>query len=180
MTPLLARVMLAIFLPPFAAIVYFATLESVTSTQLVARPGNVLVAGLATWTFVAVYWFLVWHRTFAWTTRRRVGTVLSVLVASAAALVLGMSVGAICSDVDLGIFLATIVAPLAWLMLTLLAWRESPEERSTRRGAPAARVPCPTCGYDLTGLRGTRCPECGTEFTLDQLLAALRIGPGDD
>ena len=28
------------------------------------------------------------------------------------------------------------------------------------------------CAYDMTGLKGTRCPECGSEFTLDELLAS--------
>ncbi|MBI1826156.1 MAG: hypothetical protein HY287_04185 [Planctomycetes bacterium] len=31
---------------------------------------------------------------------------------------------------------------------------------------------CPQCSYLLTGLRATRCPECGNEPTLDELWAA--------
>jgi hypothetical protein len=40
------------------------------------------------------------------------------------------------------------------------------------RRAPAVRskgIPCLKCGYDLTGLREARCPECGSQYTLDQL-----------
>ena len=34
------------------------------------------------------------------------------------------------------------------------------------------RVNCPTCGYSLIGLRDLRCPECGSEFTIDELIRA--------
>jgi predicted Zn-ribbon and HTH transcriptional regulator len=32
---------------------------------------------------------------------------------------------------------------------------------------------CPNCGYNLTGLREARCPECGSQFTLDELFARV-------
>jgi hypothetical protein len=32
-------------------------------------------------------------------------------------------------------------------------------------------VVCPNCGYNLTGLSGTRCPECGKQYTINELLA---------
>jgi DNA-directed RNA polymerase subunit RPC12/RpoP len=30
-------------------------------------------------------------------------------------------------------------------------------------------IACPSCGYNLRGLKEAKCPECGAEFTLDQL-----------
>ena len=33
-----------------------------------------------------------------------------------------------------------------------------------RSRSPAIPGSCPKCGYDLTGLREPRCPECGTTF----------------
>ena len=33
-------------------------------------------------------------------------------------------------------------------------------------------VNCPDCGYSLIGLRDLRCPECGTTFTIDELIRA--------
>ena len=44
--------------------------------------------------------------------------------------------------------------PLAGLsvLATIWAWR--------RRAFPPGR--CPSCGYDLHGLEGDQCPECGT------------------
>jgi hypothetical protein len=32
-------------------------------------------------------------------------------------------------------------------------------------------VRCPTCGYRMVGLHESRCPECGTAYTLDDLLS---------
>lgn len=50
------------------------------------------------------------------------------------------------------------------------------------RAAPLARaivhlsMNCPECGYSLMGLRVCRCPECGTEYTADELMQALGQG----
>lgn len=33
-------------------------------------------------------------------------------------------------------------------------------------------IHCPSCGYSLIGLRELRCPECGVEFVLDELIRA--------
>lgn len=41
-------------------------------------------------------------------------------------------------------------------------------------------VPCPSCGYNLRGLREARCPECGSSFTIEQLVGLTKhcTGPG--
>lgn len=71
-----------------------------------------------------------------------------------------------------GAFVGSVTAPLLWLVATVVIWRETTTERAQRlRGAARGGVACPTCGYNLTGLTTTRCPECGTQFTLDELLA---------
>jgi hypothetical protein len=64
--------------------------------------------------------------------------------------------------------------PIAWVLITVLLWRETARERFERLAGlgPGPTVSCPVCGYSLAGLREARCPECGTHFTLDQLLAA--------
>ena len=36
------------------------------------------------------------------------------------------------------------------------------------------RVHCPNCSYSLIGLTELRCPECGTTFTIDELIRAQR------
>ena len=35
---------------------------------------------------------------------------------------------------------------------------------------PDAMV-CPACGYNMTGLRATTCPECGASYTINELAA---------
>lgn len=34
------------------------------------------------------------------------------------------------------------------------------------------RVQCPTCGYSMVGLDSCRCPECGGNFTIDEIIVA--------
>jgi tRNA(Ile2) C34 agmatinyltransferase TiaS len=60
---------------------------------------------------------------------------------------------------------------------TLLIWRETPVERAERlahltEAAQASTPHCPRCGYNMTGLTQARCPECGSQYTLDALIAA--------
>ncbi|GMU37901.1 MAG: hypothetical protein KJ057_11905 [Phycisphaerae bacterium] len=61
--------------------------------------------------------------------------------------------------VVLTLFVAAFFVFLVWRKGYMKGWREA-------RGAPPA---CPACGYELTGLKACRCPECGREFTLEQL-----------
>ena len=46
----------------------------------------------------------------------------------------------------------------------------------------AEDVPCPSCGYNLRGLREARCPECGSSFTIEQLVGLTKqcTGPGPE
>lgn len=39
--------------------------------------------------------------------------------------------------------------------------------------APSAAGTCTSCGYDLNGLTGVRCPECGNESTLTTTVGRL-------
>jgi hypothetical protein len=58
----------------------------------------------------------------------------------------------------------------------ILVWL--PTAQRLLRGRPVVGpddlvlVSCPGCGYSLIGLRNLRCPECGTEFTIDELIRA--------
>ena len=73
--------------------------------------------------------------------------------------------------------IAIVVGGMAWaatwLGSTALIWRETSAERRDRLARLGiGAIGCPTCGYNLTGLREARCPECGSQYTLDQLYAA--------
>jgi hypothetical protein len=172
MSQLLARIMLAIFMLPCAAVLYVIAVVSVDSRHLFSYPvrryAMWFIAGAVSWTFIAIYWSLLWKASVQWTRQR----VRRSLVASAVALGVGVVAGTLMSpvDTDFGIWVGTVIAPLVWLILTTLAWRETAAERAARATGQAA-LTCPTCGYNLTGLQGTRCPECGTLFTVDELIS---------
>jgi hypothetical protein len=171
---LLTRIMLAIFMLPAAAMVYFGVIVlafellpyGVVYTARKIMP--FVIAGAAAWLFIAGYWLLLWRTGIAWTDQRKTRT----LLAAGASLVIGLSAGCALHLVEdeVGAFFGSAITPITWLILTTLVWRETTEERA-QRDAGGAGVACPSCGYNLTGLRGTRCPECGVEFTLDSLMA---------
>ena len=126
---------------------------------------------------VAAYWLLLWRSGVAWTARRIVWTA----VASAAAVTADLAAPAVLTALDdvygsasrANAMAFTIGVIAMWLMATVFIWRETPAERAARVGASgSSAVACPTCGYNLTGLGEARCPECGSRFTLDELLAA--------
>ena len=72
---------------------------------------------------------------------------------------------------EIGEFIGCLIAPLMWLIVVTIIWRETPRERALRmKSTNKATIVCPHCGYNLTGLQSTRCPECGTLYTLDELL----------
>ena len=177
MSRLIASILLSVLLFPVAAVVYLITFfVLVESRGLVGRREvlGYVIAGVLTWAFVAWYWVFVWRKTVKWNPRRIARTLYAALAAAGGGLMAGIVTGSLAED--FGFFIGTVVPPLLWLAATVLAWRETDAERATRLGAVGrdggGGIPCPTCGYDMTGLRSTRCPECGTEFTLDELIAS--------
>jgi len=124
---------------------------------------NALAAGV-----LMIGWWAVWRTLVHWTLARIGLTVLAAAGAMAAArlvvlgddLLLGGDFHAV-HPWDLG---GELAAGL-WIGATAYLWRGGP----TRH---IAKLPCPRCGYDMRGLHEARCPECGTQYTLDGLLAA--------
>ncbi len=176
MPRLLAQILLALLTLPLAFALNLAVYAGVEGyfdytsryNYDAATTGS---AGLVTWLFVAAYWCWVWRGSFVWTPRRVRQTWFAVAVALAAGLLLGGI--AYWGDDDVGLFVGSITMPLTWLTLVTVAWRETDEERARRLGRLAAdSVVCPTCGYSLTGLTEARCPECGSQYTIGELLAS--------
>jgi hypothetical protein len=179
MSRLIASILLSVLLFPLGGLLYVVVFFVAIESRWISRHDEdlgFLIAGIVTAAFVAWYWIAVWRRTVNWTPAR----VARTRNAAAAAVGIGVVAGAATGTLDrgFGFFMATVTAPLLWLVATVLVWRETDEERSARlrlqdRRGDQPAVPCPTCGYDLTGLNGTRCPECGCEFTVDEIFAAL-------
>jgi hypothetical protein len=179
MSRLIARILLSIFVFPLGGLLY--TVAFVVMDQAMRGAGyyypmrsliDFMVAGVVTWVAVGVYWVLLWRKSVRWTSERVRGTWGAVGGAVVAGVLAGSAVSGI--DAGFGGFVGGVAAILIWLFATVLIWRESPAERVERlaSGGSVPTLVCPTCGYNLTGLREPRCPECGAQYTLDQLLTA--------
>ncbi len=176
MTRLVARLVLAMLILPVSGAVFVICF--VVIPWPAGRPPSAAgVLGLWTvvYAFIGVYWILLWSRVVRWTRQRTLRTAL----AAPFALILGASIGGACLGLMPGavppgivILVGGGVVPIAWVLATVLIWRETPRERMERISAAGRdAVCCPICGYNMTGLHEARCPECGSTFTLDQLLA---------
>ncbi|MCP4249853.1 MAG: hypothetical protein GY778_22655 [bacterium] len=114
-------------------------------------------------------WLLIWRREVIWRPGVRTRTVLCSAVA------LGMPIAAtfLIPDVrgvlDMTLWFLPVAGWGVWMAATVWIWPLRP----VSGGHSDAQQPrCPQCAYPLTGLRATRCPECGHEPTLDELWAA--------
>jgi hypothetical protein len=189
MSQLVSRILLAIFLFPLAAMFYLVMFFIFEETLRLG--GNVyyrdreavgfLFCGVITWIGVAIYWWLLWRASVNWNSQRTGRTVAAVVVCA----VCGAAIGGLLflaspgRDYSFCMFVTTVLAILLWLVATVFIWRETAAERSARLAGAGNAITCPTCGYNLTGLHESRCPECGTKFTLDELLVAQRAGAAD-
>ena len=126
--------------------------------------------------FFGFGWWLIWRGEVTWTAKRKLKTwcVLGASMGlSALAAVLIAAVFRHDGEI-IGSMLGGLVWIVLWLFGTAWAWRETSAERAGRLAAMGVEaLPCPSCGYNLSGLRESKCPECGSAFTLDQLYAAV-------
>jgi hypothetical protein len=174
MSRLIAVILLSILMFPLAVVVYLLTFfVFVVGRGYGSDDAGFVIAGLAGCTFIGVYWLVLWRKTVVWTSARRTFTTLSAAGAGLLGIFIGVVMGQMVDEDEIGfiVFVATLFAPPVWVFATILIWRETAAERAARLDKSASALVCPTCGYNLTGLTDTRCPECGTQFTLDQLVA---------
>jgi uncharacterized paraquat-inducible protein A len=182
MSQLVSRILLAIFLFPLAAIFYLLIVVFMgQALGYRAEEEPFVVAGVGTWLAVAVYWSLLWRSSVRWNERRISRTIVGAFVAAGvSAIVWWIIMNTLrMGDDTLGLFVAGVIAILLWLVATVFIWRETRVERAGRVSATVKAITCPTCGYNLTGLSESRCPECGTKYTLDELFAG-QAGVGVD
>jgi hypothetical protein len=179
MSRLISRILLTILMFPLASLVYLIAfalclqwLEGIPGNYSHRERQSFVVGGAIAWMFLAIYWFLLWRESTRWSRSRRVRTLLMALAAAVASVAIAAPIGAII-DVGLAIFVASTSAPLLWLTATIFIWRETDAERAARLSHLGSEaLVCPACGYNLTGLREARCPECGAQYTLNDLLAS--------
>jgi FlaA1/EpsC-like NDP-sugar epimerase len=174
MNHLLCRVLLAIALAPLGIAIYIGLFIGCENTL---RDFFAFAwAGIFTWVFVVFYWLGLWRGFVRWSVRRKILIVLGIpacaLVGALFGAIVDVPVRRPPEGVPAAIFAAILGIPL-WLIATVWIWRETAAERARRLQASAGKALfCPKCGYNMTGLYESRCPECGERFTLDQLLAA--------
>ena len=75
-----------------------------------------------------------------------------------------------------GVWLLVGLVAALTVLAAFMVWRNG-----YVRGWQAARTTpptCPLCGYNLSGLKIARCPECGTEYTIDALFKTAILKRG--
>jgi hypothetical protein len=92
MSHLVARILLSIFVIPLAAIVYgVSIIASFEILDLRSGAKVFLTAGMATWVFVAGYWFLLWRSTVRWTSARVSASAIAVFVSFVGGSLVGLA-----------------------------------------------------------------------------------------
>ena len=173
MSLLISRILLTILIFPLAALFNFIVFILVD--RHLDNNQEVWAASLATAAFMVIYWVLLWRKSVRWTRQRVRKTFLTAAAAALAGAAIGWLVRTANSwgDDEISIYCGITAVPLLWIVGTIFYWRETPAERAQRLArAGADTLTCPHCGYNLTGLREARCPECGAQFTLNDLLAS--------
>ncbi|MEK6642939.1 MAG: hypothetical protein AABZ08_03455 [Planctomycetota bacterium] len=72
-------------------------------------------------------------------------------------------------------FTLGIAVPSVLLLIAFAIWRSG--KRVAWKRASREYPICPTCKYPMKGLTTARCPECGNQYTLDDLWQSQRDAP---
>ncbi len=170
-----SRVVLALSVLVAVPLVYAEAVVISGRVLQTSGEGDLLFGTLVGAAFLVTAWVAVWQSSVKWTRHRVVATIITVgaaMIPAAAVYALHVATSSLPDEV--GLVLAGVCWAAVWLGGTAFIWRETRAERVARLGRRVGPdLPCPKCGYNLRGLREARCPECGTQYTLDELLAAL-------
>ena len=127
--------------------------------------------------YMMVGWSKIWEKQIVWTSKRKdrtqLVTVTLIIVAVIVSVLIALLVGVgdhrgwVIGHVIGGVFFL-----FSWPAATILVWTETPEERIKRTKTIGIEgVVCPSCDYNMAGLNNTVCPECGSKYTIDQIVA---------
>jgi hypothetical protein len=181
-TRIIARLILAMLLLPFAGVVLLVGFGMSAMIGGTTGGREMLIAWIVTDIFVVVYWVGIWRAGIVWTSKRVTLTFASAgLGAFASALVIVVLRDGAGLPVEPTMLFGNSLFPMVFVLSTVILWRESPAERHARiteRGTDT--VSCPICANNMTGLRAAKCPECGAVFTLDELLTSQANASRED
>jgi hypothetical protein len=177
MSATIARLLLAVIALFAVPIVYFIVLVIAIESRLFGgRHGDatgLVIATIVSAIYLIAAWVAVWRGTVRWTRLRTGLTVAVTFAAAIAALVVVLLISETIREEEVAIVIGAMGWAVLWLGAVTLVWRETHAERAARlRAMGTDAIACPHCGYNLTGLKSTQCPECGTQYTTDQLVAA--------
>jgi predicted MFS family arabinose efflux permease len=173
MTRTVARLVISIVVILAAPTLYFILLVLIDNTGRGRFVDAVLWTSMICVPVSAALWIVVWKSAVKWTATRMAVTASAFVACIACGAVIGGAIGAITNEQELSYVAAAMMWALLWYGSTPLIWCERKAERAARLGNLGIELACPNCGYNLTGLREARCPECGSTFTLDELFARV-------
>jgi hypothetical protein len=153
---------------PFGFGMFF--IVGIALEDIIAVPSPYLwpLAYLTAATLAILAWLVIWRAKVQWTSTARWRT------AASAVLLIGLPAGGtvlidlVGSPLDAILCVLPVVGWGFWMASTMWLWPLQVSGMPVSVDGPS----CLRCGYLLKGLTRTRCPECGTEPTLDELWAA--------
>jgi hypothetical protein len=178
MSATIARLILAMLILPVTGALFLLMFVVVVTRGGPRGPSTVgvVLVWAVVYAFVATYWILLWRSTVRWTGARVLNTAMAGGLAVAVGVVIGVGLTVLNGEIPtaIAVLLGGGGVPIVWVLSTVLLWRETPTERLARMSKLVSNptVLCPVCGYNLSGLREARCPECGASFTLDELASS--------
>lgn len=168
MPRLVSLTLLSLLAVPAGALLYFIVV--VAGFEMLTYRDEEMIfffAGLLTFGFVAAWWLLLWRSSVQWTSQRTSYTLTFTVVSILCGAIFGFMAGSLSGEASLGIFFAGCSSIVIWLGAMCFIWRDNDADRVG--GTTSSELICPKCGYALVGLTTARCPECGEQYTLDQL-----------
>lgn len=176
MSRTIARLLLSMLLMPLMIVVYIGITILLSEIFMMFNHWPFFAAWGGTWLIAGAYWLAIWRSSVNWTASRIRYTVWTVFAAGGCGLAVFFAIFLVAPlSTELAAFLGSVIAILGWLIATVFLWRETPVERAQRLASlGAGNVACPACGYNLTGLKTTTCPECGASFSIQELVAAAK------
>ena len=119
-------------------------------------------------------WVLLWRKHVSWTPERK----WMVIGLTALVIVLPTIFHFIASKNEEVFISASLIGLGLWVMLTARIWRK-PADPIQEFGLPEV-LRCGDCDYRMAGLHQARCPECGRQYTLDELFGQTLSALHDD
>ena len=167
MTPNIVRLSIGLALIPFLPGLFFLLAITLETRAGLSIDTSMFVAYETCAVIAVCVWILLWRKSVKWTLP------LIGRTAFIATPILVTPIGVYWSSGDQVLDFLYRVSPVlalgVWLAGTSLAWRR-PAETLVAHDSCAVSPFCPSCAYNLTGLREVRCPECGWASTVDDIV----------